>query len=242
MNLLDIITRAIWQLDIPYRHPEGPSCHVDLGAGNNPRNPFKASKLLVTDFHKTVDSADNTNFIECDITRNLPFADSSIDSFSAYDVLEHIPRWERIGRADGQNLIVFPFINLMNEIHRSLKPGGLFYAVTPAFPSPASFQDPTHINFITIQTKDYFTGPSPIAQTLGYGFDGSFNLIVQTWIRRHKGGLGQNSSALSSCMHGSGIYKFAFQPKNIRAFLSIILRWFQRKPTHLLWVFQKPIS
>lgn len=242
MQLTEILTRAIWQIDIPYRHPDGPSCHVDLGSGNNPRNPFKASKLLVADFHNLVDSANAMNFVKCDITQGLPFSDSSIDSFSAYDVLEHIPRWERVGSVDGPNKIVFPFINLMNEIYRSLKPGGLFYAVTPAFPSPASFQDPTHINFITTQTKDYFTGPLPLAQILGYGFEGSFNVITQTWIRRHKDGLGQNSSTLPVCLNGSGIFRFALQPKNLRAFISIILRWFQREPTHLLWVFQKPLS
>lgn len=242
MKILEILTKAVWQLDIPYRHPQGFSTHVDLGAGNNPRNPFRATQLQVTDFHEEVDSSNNSNFIQCDITKNLPFLDSTINSFSAYDVLEHIPRWERVRNEQGVEQIVFPFINLMNEIHRALKPGGLLYAVTPAFPSPASFQDPTHINFITVHTKDYFTGHAPIAKTLGYGFEGSFIEITQTWVRRHKGALGQNSGLLPSCLKGPGIYKYAIQPRNIRAVISLALRWFQRKPTHLLWVFQKPID
>jgi SAM-dependent methyltransferase len=242
LKFLELLTKAVWQLEVPFRHPVGQTCHVDLGAGNNPRNPFRAERLLVTDFHGAVGSSNGSNFIQCDLTRNLPFPDSSIDSFSAYDVLEHIPRWERVKDETGIEKIIFPFINLMNEIHRALKPGGLLYAVTPAFPSPASFQDPTHINFITVQTKDYFTGDTPIAKSLGYGFDGSFVEITQTWVRRHKGALGQNSDLLPSCLNGPGIYKYAFQPRNIRAMLSISARWFQRKPTHLLWVFQKPIG
>jgi SAM-dependent methyltransferase len=154
--------------------------------------------------------------------------------------LEHIPRWERALGQDAEERIVFPFINLMNEIFRALKPGGLFYAVTPAFPSPAAFQDPTHINFITAETKNYFTGSYPIAKILGYGFEGSFNVVAHVWIRRHKGGLGCNSGELPSCIGGPEIYKYLFLKKNLRAVLSLILRWRQRRPTHLLWVFQKP--
>jgi len=237
MGLLNLVTNAIWQLDIPYRHTGHSSRHVDLGAGDNPRNPFLATEVILTDFYGVSDSE---NFIKCDITRSLPFANSSIDSFSAYDVLEHIPRWERVPGEDSPERIVFPFINLMNEIFRALKPGGLFYAVTPAFPSPTAFQDPTHINFITEETKNYFTGPSPIAKILGYGFEGSFNVIAHVWIRRHKGGLGRNSGELPSCLNGPEIYKYLLKKKNLRAVLCLILRWRQRRPTHLLWVFEKP--
>ena len=63
----------------------------------------------------------------------------------------------------------------MNEIYRVLKPGGLFYASTPAFPSPEAFQDPTHVNIITDGTHEYFCGGNPDARI--YGFTGQFVAI-----------------------------------------------------------------
>jgi SAM-dependent methyltransferase len=57
----------------------------------------------------------------------LPFPTSTSDSISAYDFLEHIPKFAVINN-QGQ----FPFINFMNEVHRVLKPNGIFYAITPA--------------------------------------------------------------------------------------------------------------
>ena len=63
----------------------------------------------------------------------------------------------------------------MNEIHRTLKPGGLLYALTPAYPHPASFHDPTHVNTITRGTSGYFCGETPLARM--YGYLGSFEAL-----------------------------------------------------------------
>ncbi len=68
-----------------------------------------------------------------------------------------------------------PFVELMNEIHRVLQPGGRLLAITPAFPHPAAFTDPTHVNIITEQTHTYFTGSEPGASI--YGFRGRFTLL-----------------------------------------------------------------
>lgn len=102
----------------------------------------------------------------------IPFDESTFDSVSAYDFLEHVPRV--LPTLDG-NLQRFPFIELMNEVWRVLKPHGLFYASTPCYPHPAIFQDPTHVNPITMETHQYFTRPRRFGQM--YGFTGDFEMV-----------------------------------------------------------------
>lgn len=59
----------------------------------------------------------------------LPFPDNSIESVISHHALEHV--------GDG-------FMRVMDEVHRVLKPGGLFRIIVPAFPSHAAVADPTH--------------------------------------------------------------------------------------------------
>jgi hypothetical protein len=83
----------------------------------------------------------------------------------------------------------------MNEIWRILKPNGIFLARTPAYPSAAAFQDPTHVNIITDQTVSYFAKrPCPDGSLIDpwglplgktYGFKGEFVLIKQWWDTTH---------------------------------------------------------
>ena len=49
-----------------------------------------------------------------------------------------------------------------------LEPGGRFYAVTPAFPHPEAFADPTHVNIITETTHEYFCGERPLGHMYGF--------------------------------------------------------------------------
>jgi SAM-dependent methyltransferase len=112
-------------------------------------------------------------------TQAIPFESSYFNSVSAYDFIEHIPRV--ISTPDGSTKS--PFIVLMSEIWRVLKPGGSFYAVTPAYPRVEAFSDPTHVNIITEETHRYFVEPSRWATM--YGFTGSFRQVRVEWIRRN---------------------------------------------------------
>ena len=100
----------------------------------------------------------------------IPHPDACFDSVSAYDFLEHVPRV--LASADGRTTVL-PFVRLMNEIWRVLVPGGRFYALTPAVPSLEAFTDPTHVNYVTKRTHDYFCGAAPFGRA--YGFVGRFD-------------------------------------------------------------------
>jgi len=141
--------------------------HLDLGCGSVPRNPYGRDALFGVDLSGSTDggSIRRANLA----LQPIPWPDDSFDSVSAYDFLEHVPRV--LPTADGQ-ATRFPFVELMNEIWRVLKPDGLFYASTPVYPGKAAFQDPTHVNIMTVDTHHYFVQPQRLAAM--YGFNGDF--------------------------------------------------------------------
>jgi SAM-dependent methyltransferase len=150
--------------------------HLDLGCGAIPRNPYGRDEVHAVDI-AAPGSLDARFFRRANLSLEpIPHADSSFESVSAFDFLEHVPRV--LGTADGR-ATRFPFVELMNEIHRVLKPGGRFYAITPAYPRPEAFHDPTHVNFITRGTAAYFCGPDPGARM--YGYTGSFEMLRNEW-------------------------------------------------------------
>ncbi len=150
--------------------------HLDLGSGACPRNPYGRDEVHAVDLVAPMGIA-STFFRRANLSLEpIPHADSTFDSISAFDFLEHIPRV--LAAVDGARTR-FPFIDLMNEIHRTLKPGGRFYALTPAYPHSAAFQDPTHVNFITTGTAQYFGGAEPLARM--YGFHGNFAILRNDW-------------------------------------------------------------
>ena len=122
--------------------------HLDLGCGTQPRNPYGAPHLHGVDIRPAQAHSQTEGFTYTSANialEPLPFVDSYFDSVSAFDVLEHVPR--QLVMPNGE--LRLPFVQLMNEIHRVLKPGGVFLALTPAFPSETAFVDPTHVNIIT---------------------------------------------------------------------------------------------
>jgi SAM-dependent methyltransferase len=186
--------------------------HLDLGCGANPRNPYNAEELFGIDILERHNS-DLSNFTYKSanvILDKIPFENNYFDSISAYDFIEHIPRLIYI---DGK--IVFPFIELMNEIYRVLKPNGVFYSLTPVYPKESVFVDPTHVNFVTKNTYKYFTSPHNWASM--YGYVGDFKKIR------------------------SEVVNFSYEESNdglIKSFIKkIIIEITPRSKQHILWEF-----
>jgi len=148
---------------------------LDLGCGLNPRNPFRAEQVY------GIDIRDNPHkYIKCaDLTvEPIPFEDNAFDFITAFDIIEHIPK---VLYAPNRR---FPFVELMNEVWRTLKPNGYFLSHTPVYPFSASFGDPTHVSVITHETfTGYFDDVSRNAAM--YGFKGSFKVVSQHLIIPH---------------------------------------------------------
>jgi SAM-dependent methyltransferase len=148
---------------------------LDLGCGNAPKNFFGALEVFGVDVREDLEN----NIVRVDLALEpIPFSNDYFDFVTAHDVLEHIPR---VIYAPHHR---YPFVELMNEIWRCLKIGGKFLSVTPAFPQPAAFVDPTHVNIITEQTFPlYFDDQNRWAN--GYGFKGAFRVLSQKWHGSH---------------------------------------------------------
>jgi SAM-dependent methyltransferase len=186
--------------------------HLDLGCGTKPRNPYKFSELCGVDLYRSEAIDDTFDIRVANLSiEGIPFPDNHFDSVSAFDFLEHIPRVMLKNEIETR----FPFIELMNEIWRVLKPGGLFYALTPAYPHPEAFQDPTHVNIITDKTHLYFCTQKLYAKN--YGFNGEFTQLRVDWAHTKYSQTAKN---------------------NLKEKLSSIFRTiFKTKKSHLLWEF-----
>ena len=146
---------------------------LDLGCGSGPKNPFNADDVCGIDVCEDV----GANIIKADLViEPIPFPDEHFDFVTAYDFLEHIPR---LIYAPHRRL---PFIELMNEIYRVLKPKGLFYSFTPVFPNAGAFWDPTHVNIMTEHTFAFYFVKN---WARPYGWKGSFSLLSQGWKPPH---------------------------------------------------------
>jgi SAM-dependent methyltransferase len=152
---------------------------LDLGCGPTPRNPYNATEAYGVDINDV-----GFDFVkQADLAiEPIPFETSSMDFITAFDFIEHVPRLVYI---NGQRRS--SFIELMNEIYRVLKPGGIFRAHTPAYPHPEAFIDPTHVNYITEGTVRYFCENSGLTE-FGkmYGFNGRFQAQVVEWDKTYK--------------------------------------------------------
>jgi SAM-dependent methyltransferase len=142
---------------------------LDLGCGSNPKNPFKCEEVYGIDIRDDV----SKNIQRADLAiEPIPFEDDYFDFVTAFDFLEHIPRVIYSPQRR------FCFVEIMNEIYRVLKPGGVLLSFTPAFPAAAAWRDPTHVNIITDETFPmYFDDSIRLASV--YGFKGAFKVLRQ---------------------------------------------------------------
>lgn len=147
---------------------------LDLGCGAKPRNPFQATQAYGIDIR----DVGLEHVRQADLAvEPIPFPDDNFEFVTAFDFVEHIPRV--LYNPERRN----PFIELMNEVYRVLKPNGTFYSVTPAFPHAAAFMDPTHVNIIAEGTFPMYFGDSQPDAPWGsiYGFKGAFHTISESW-------------------------------------------------------------
>lgn len=136
---------------------------VDLGCG------FRKEGTLGIDVQAEGTDAD----LICNLGfEPIPLDDESVDEVFCRDFLEHLPKGvysERQGR------MFYPVIELINEVWRILKPGGVFTSFTPCYPNVETHQDPTHLSVWTLKSMEYFCGKYPVAQS--YGVKARFELL-----------------------------------------------------------------
>lgn len=205
--------------------------HLDMGCGDTPRNPLGAEKLIGADIFdlKQLNLEGDIEYLRICSDGVIQLDSESVDSISGFDFLEHLPR--------GSTLEANLFIRFMNESSRILKKGGVLILVTPAYPSGAAFADPTHVNFISENTIHYFVGKNPLASSLGYGFDGRFNLVAQVWVGPLSFLWARTPEEISNVGIKSMVFKFLRGFSSVKSARSRVSSL--RKPTHLLWILQK---
>lgn len=105
-----------------------------------------------------------------------PTADNSVSEIKAFHVMEHIPAGA-------------PRINVMNEAHRVLVPGGVFEIVVPLNVGTwHAIADPTHVSLWVKESFHYFDGLFAPNADYGIKFWTTLELFVyEGWEGHWKG-------------------------------------------------------
>lgn len=128
-----------------------------------------------------------------DLAEKWPWADSSIESVAALDVIEHIGECQHQDTCCGQCCPGQHFehpcgkrrhflgrIHFMNELHRVLVPAGRAVIETPnASKGSGYFQDPTHVSPWCLNSFQYFQSGSLAHNRFAkaYGITAAFRLV-----------------------------------------------------------------
>lgn len=186
MNLLDDLKSVLIHYlfcNVPRKKPDeeikkflGKETALDIGCGLSPNNLFKTKAIFGIDIR---DVSNNDKIFKSVMGfERFPFSDEYFDVITSFDVLEHIPRVNY-----SENTLKFPFIFLMNEIYRVLKPNGIFFSSIPSFPFKQCFQDPTHVNLFSEDTIKLYFCEDIWAKM--YGFTGKFRILSEGWKGSH---------------------------------------------------------
>jgi SAM-dependent methyltransferase len=97
----------------------------------------------------------------CDLNAKIfPFRENTFDMIVAISVLEHLD----------------DFFAAMGEIHRISKQGASIHILVPHFSSAAAFVDPTHRQFLSARSCDYFIPGTDIEKNYGFYLPYRFKL------------------------------------------------------------------
>jgi SAM-dependent methyltransferase len=137
---------------------------VDLGCG------FRRRGTIGVDAAREGTAADLVCLLGID---PIPVGENAADEVVCTDFLEHLPKAVYL---ESQHRFHYPILQLIDEIWRILRPGGIFTSSTPVFPHPELFQDPTHLSAWTLNSMDYFCGAYPVARQV-YGVRACFEKV-----------------------------------------------------------------
>jgi len=150
---------------------------LDLGCGQSIFNPFEAFSVMGVDVFDDL----SRGVLKCHLGfERIPFDDATFDYVTAVDLIEHIPRFAVVGDKS-----ILPFIDLMNEVWRVLKKGGVFLSITPVYPFCGAFQDPTHNNIITQDTFEFYFSNKKKAIAIQYGIVTDFEILSELFDGQH---------------------------------------------------------
>ena len=97
----------------------------------------------------------------CDLNaKGFPFRSNTFDMVVAISLLEHLD----------------DFFAAMGEIHRISRAGASVHILVPHFSSAAAFVDPTHQQFLSARSCDYFIDGSQIERDYGFYLPFRFQL------------------------------------------------------------------